>query len=226
MGGGGLYIYTQPAIIKSSIDMEEVQTPKNKQKKFNSNHFLCIRINDERVKKNVIEVQEKILQKDERFKDSVTPPERFHMTLAVMQINDDETKTQIIKILEELCPKLRELLMNHESKSVLIKNLGTFRDNKILYCKTEKSKVFDDFINILRDHLNGIKGIMFNDNYHMTIIKPPYKSECFSLSSDLYKEFEDKEFGSIPLNNLNLSRMGEEEKEDDGFYHTIKKIVF
>ncbi|XP_064110984.1 uncharacterized protein LOC135218539 [Macrobrachium nipponense] len=209
---------------------EAVQAEKQEYDQLRASHFLCIRLYNEELKNIALEVQENIIEQEPVLRSCAMPTELFHVTLAMIRIDDPEAMTELIELLQALRPKLQELVADQKQNQIFAKGLSTF-GARVLYCKLEVPEAFSKMVEMLHRSLEEIDGVVITNHFdfipHMTLMKVnrviARERRSKYLNSILYSDYIDKEFGFIPINNINLCII-DDRRGYDGFYLTCQKI--
>lgn len=214
----------------TSAVKEAVQTQQQEYDQLRASHFLCIRLYNEEVTNIALEVQEKIIEQEPVLRSCAMPTELLHVTLAMIRIDGPEAMTKLIELLQDLRPRLQELVAEQEKNQILAKGLSTF-GARVLYCKLQVPEAFSSIVEMLHQSLEKIEGVIITNHFdfvpHMTLMKVnrviARERRSKYLNSILYSDYIDKEFGLIPINNINLCII-DDRRGYDGFYLTCEKI--
>ncbi|XP_064102714.1 uncharacterized protein LOC135212888 [Macrobrachium nipponense] len=215
----------------TSAIKEAVQTQKQEYDQLRASHFLCIRVYNDELKNIALEVQESIIEQEPVLRNCAMPTELFHVTLAMIRIDDPEAMLKLIELLQELRAKLQEMVADQQQSQILAKGLSTFVGARVLYCKLQVPEAFSRIVETLHQSLEKVEGVVITDQHdfvpHMTLMKVnrviARERGSEYLNSILYSDYVDKEFGFIPINNINLCNT-DDERGYDGFYFTCQKI--
>ncbi|XP_066949743.1 leukocyte receptor cluster member 9-like [Macrobrachium rosenbergii] len=215
----------------TSAVKEAVQAQKQEYDRLRASHFLCIRVYNEELKNFALEVQEKIIEQEPVLRSCAMPAELLHVTLALIRIDGPEGMSKLVGLLQDLRPKLQELVAEETQSQILAKGLSTFIGARVLYCKLQVPEAFSSIVEMLHQSLEKIEGVVITDQRdfipHMTLMKVnrviARERGSEYINSILYSDYVDREFGFIPINNINLCNTGDE-RGHDGFYLTCEKI--
>lgn len=167
------------------------------------NYFICHRLNDKKILKEIQEVQEKIVSNDESFKEFIVPQERIHLTLCTLGLHSKDDLDLACKILEENKDELMTLSSDVHLK---LKNISQFF-NRVVYCKVSDN----ENLLTLVDHMKLImqeKGLRICDAFdfvpHVTLMKIARDESFKTIPRRIYEDYEDSDFGSFDIDELVL----------------------
>ncbi|XP_068215768.1 uncharacterized protein [Palaemon carinicauda] len=215
----------------ASAIKEAVQNEKKEYDQLRASHFLCIRVYNNELMNIALEVQEKIIQQEPVLRSCAMPFELFHVTLAMVRIDNPDAMSALIDLLQKLQPELKELLRDEkQGQQILAKGLSTF-GARVLYCKLQVPEAFSKIVQMLHQSLEKIEGVVITNHFdfvpHMTLMKVnrviARERRSKYLNSSLYSDNIDREFGVIDMNNVHLCII-DDKRGYDGFYLTCQKI--
>ena len=96
-----------------------------------SSHFLAIRITNPDIIQKANQVQKDAILKEEELSDCCMGLGLFHVTLCMLRLEGKEASDELIKLIEEVEPQLKEL---SENLKLRIEGLDTF-GQRVLYAK-------------------------------------------------------------------------------------------
>ncbi|KAL7647024.1 UNVERIFIED_CONTAM: hypothetical protein RMT77_002281 [Armadillidium vulgare] len=212
--------------------LSDAQEKVEHNKSLRATHFLCIKIDNEQLAKQVTEVQDHVISGDVMLRSCAMPSEILHVTLAMIKCDDDSAVESVSELLNELKDAIPELESFKSSKILKAKNLSTF-GSRVLYSKLAVPPLFNEVITIIQKRLRKIKGVTITNHFdfvpHMTLIKVnryiAKERRSKYIDSILYQKYFDIEFGDIIFNNIHFCIINDY-RGVDGFYLTTKKIEF
>ncbi|XP_060558439.1 uncharacterized protein LOC132718738 isoform X1 [Ruditapes philippinarum] len=190
------------------------------------NYFVTIQITDKETLKNLQAEQKDFLSRYPRYKDSVIPQERFHVTLTVLELPDEDHIKECIATLENVKDDIIDLA--RKAGKLTFRGLGSF-STRVIFAKLEFSNEFMQLVDLIRNSIavTGIKVELKPLKAHVTL---------FKVKSDTYKEMgiymykgklilaslfdPDPYFGSQDINNVQICEISGD-REDNGFYRNI-----
>ena len=214
-------------------------------------HFLSIPLYfNSQIRSNYEELKEKILTDS---KMNIDPdlfifPCRIHITLLMLCLNSTSKLKKAISVLQEFEPKLKAIV--NDKMTLKINGIESITGNKneakVIHGKVfipEGSGIFnlvDELIKaMLANGLTSLKeltqshvtiGDKYSIKYHMTILNSTFKAaknhdkfKTFN-ASELLDLFENYPFGEHKVNQVDLSKRGEFDKES-GFYRAEYKLI-
>lgn len=199
-------------------------------------HFLCIKVNDEQVKSLAAEVQDHVIQGEPVLRSCAMPNEILHVTLAMVRCDSPEAILEVNQMLKDLRPQIQDLVGSyHDSnpqRMIKARGLSTF-GARVLYVKLDVPAAFTSIIENLHKTLQRIDGVTITNHFdfvpHMTLLKVnriiARERRSKYLSSILYSDYIDKDFGIISLDNIHFCLI-DDIRGPDNFYVTCKKIHF
>jgi 2'-5' RNA ligase len=155
-------------------------------------------------------------------------PESLHVTVCTLGLDTPEAIDFAKAALERLKPEIADTL---PKKPLRLEGVDKFF-NRVVYAKVHADPEIMDFANYVK-LLVREAGLEIRDQHdfvpHMTIMKTTPQLACQRkikrVDVSLYSPFTDMVFGSQPVTNLHICRMGKE-RRPDGFYVTPAEIHF
>lgn len=202
-------------------------------------HFFCIRVNNDEVRRRVGLVQESVMREDPTLRSCVMPSELLHITLAMVKLDSFQAIHEAGDLLRELRENLKgvlqgspELDVSDSFSVVRAKGLCTF-GARVLYSKLEVPESFSSAVDLLRDGLRKIDDAIVTSHFefvpHMTLLKvnriTARERRSKYINSSLYSDYLDHDFGTIPIDNINLCVINDL-RGPDGFYLTCQEVKF
>ncbi|XP_015973883.2 A-kinase anchoring protein 7 isoform X2 [Rousettus aegyptiacus] len=214
------------------INKEERKKGRKKHKDYQPNYFLSIPITNKEVTRGIKILQNAIIQQDKRLAKAMTSDGSFHITLLVMQLNDDEINIGIDALLE-LKPFIEEILQG-KPLTLPFQGIDTF-GNQIGFVKLAEG----DHINLLSEIAETAKrtfqekGILAGESRsfkpHLTFMKlykTPWlrKKGVKKIDPKLYEKFISHRFGEEMVHRVDLCSMLKK-KQSNGYYHCESSIT-
>lgn len=218
---------------KAPEDETKSQTVKSQQQSKASaspkfNHFVALQITDKAVIQNVGAMQERFLAKYPQFKDSRYPINGLHLTLAVFRIDTDDERRTCVEVMKGAAKDFEQ--MAKVTRPLSFQGLDSF-STKVIFARVIVSREFLDLVDTIRHRLSkaGFKVESFAFKPHLTLFKVPhsvYISSKWQKGGLVLTPFKETDFGSQPVNNIQVCRMGTlpEEEGAGGFYENIFKM--
>ncbi|CAH1782947.1 unnamed protein product [Owenia fusiformis] len=191
------------------------------QDKLRPNHFLALRITDEEIRKNILDVQDAILDVEDRYAECVIPAGALHVTLCVLGLDTPDQVGHAVDFLHHYHEEIKTMVA--KDLSLTFKGVGTFFD-RVLYAEPIPNQGLINIVEYLKT-LCKENGIDVRDNHdfvpHLTIMKVtrPVSRELGTKEIDpqLYSGMHDIEFGEQKFDTIHLCSMAEQ-RQEDGFY--------
>ena len=199
-------------------------------KKSRPTHFLCLRITDPEVKRNIAATHAPINEVNPDYEDCLIPAERLHVTLACLGLDTQEQVDRASQVLRDIKPELEP--WNPSDINLKFNGADHFY-HSCIYAKVESDYRFLDLVQHLRTCIRKA-GVEIRDVFeftpHMTVMKMKkrhgYEFRCKYLdTARLFDILKDRCFGTQVFDNIHLCDMSEE-RQPDGFYISPADISF
>ncbi|KAK3582961.1 hypothetical protein CHS0354_019971 [Potamilus streckersoni] len=175
------------------------------------NFFLSLDISDENVRKNAKEVQEILTSCLPNYADYIQPESTFHITLAIMNLEDPDHISHCSKLLKEMEPALVEFV--RKVPPLNIRGVGNFGKG-IIFAGVKVSKEFSGFIHLITESLQegGVYICKESRGYnpHLTLIKCPRGLKEMASHEKIAQcihPFKHRNFGAQTLDAIHLYQM-------------------
>ncbi|XP_062593892.1 A-kinase anchor protein 7-like [Saccostrea cucullata] len=164
------------------------------------NHFLAIQVTDKKIKQNVRELQNVILEKEKHLSHAMVKTERLHLTLGVYHLEDQERVAQAAEALDRFHSKLN--ISDFTPPSLNVSMVGHFNHQVLFASVTEDEglDVFNNLVNYVKKSLETLTGIRRIEPTH-------------------YEEKKTTYFGKQTAESIQLCSMTKPMTES-GYYHT------
>jgi len=200
-----------------------------------SSHFIAVKISNEDIVKNILKVQNKIIENEEILQDCCMKKGLLHITLAMLRIKGEEGIEEARKLMRTIKPKLTEILADKNKAVLKIEKLKTF-GHRVVYADVIPtcSQLFYQLVNMVRQSVENSSDLLnitnsFDFVPHLTVAKVsrPVARERRSkyIDSSYYQEFQEERFGEQALDNLQLCVIDSSTRYD-GFYNTLAELQF
>ncbi|CAK6446592.1 unnamed protein product [Pipistrellus nathusii] len=205
---------------------------KKKYKDYQPNYFLSIPITNKEITKGIKILQNAVIQQDKRLAKAMMGDGSFHVTLLVMQLNDDEVNIGIDALLE-LKPFIEEILQG-KHLTLPFQGVDTF-GNQVGFVKLAEGEHMNPLLEIAEVAKRTFqeKGILAGESRsfkpHLTFMKlskVPWlrKMGVKKIDPKFYEKFISHRFGDEMLHRIDLCSMMKE-KQSNGYYHCESSIV-
>nr|KAF6362497.1 A-kinase anchoring protein 7 [Pipistrellus kuhlii] len=205
---------------------------KKKYKDYQPNYFLSIPITNKEITKGIKILQNAVIQQDKRLAKAMTGDGSFHVTLLVMQLNDDEVNIGIDALLE-LKPFIEEILQG-KHLTLPFQGVDTF-GNQVGFVKLAEGEHMNPLLEIAEVAKRTFqeKGILAGESRsfkpHLTFMKlykVPWlrKMGVKKIDPKFYEKFISHRFGDEMLHRIDLCSMLKK-KQSNGYYHCESSIV-
>lgn len=193
------------------------------------NYFIAIRIADEDLIRNLVEIQNTLVKREELLSKGVIPSSALHITLCNLGLDHANDLLKAMEVLRKIKPELQNAL---PFNSVIIHGISQFYDRAI-YAKVKVDKEYMKFRDILIEKLNE-SGVEFREDHdeytpHVTLIKVRRPERRLfgtrHIRSEIYSSYLESIHGAQPFNSIFLCAMGGDKRED-GFYVTPFELNF
>ncbi|XP_005093489.1 leukocyte receptor cluster member 9 [Aplysia californica] len=238
-GAAGSVSTSQSSIGRSSsntesamdVDSVEKQAPGYDpywQDKLRPNYFLCVRITNEKIRDQIGNVQDHLMEVEPLFGECCIPGAALHLTLCTVGL---DTAEQLQECMSALNKAKQELAAGLPKSTLKFHGVSNFY-NRVIYAKVQYEKDFIDFHNLLKQVLSQA-GVQVRDGYdfvpHVTVMKTTRPVSRLrgtkNISPKVYEKFLEMEFGEQKVEGIYLCSMGDE-RRDDGFYLTPTELHF
>ncbi|KAL3314504.1 Solute carrier 7 member 3 [Cichlidogyrus casuarinus] len=190
------------------------------QDKLRPNYFLCQKITEPEVIRNLSELQRHVIDQEPLYASCSQSPNLLHMTLCTLRLQSQKEIDELIALLEE---NKQELIDTMPKSKIQVKGVDRFF-GRVLYAAVEKSGQLSG----LCDALNAIlrsQGFRVMDPFdfvpHISLIKvsrPVTRQLGFrNINPNLFRGFEKTHFGEFSIDTLHLCEMGQKRAEDGDY---------
>ncbi|XP_054578259.1 A-kinase anchoring protein 7 isoform X1 [Eptesicus fuscus] len=211
---------------------DQIKKKKKKNKDYQPNYFLSIPITNKEITKGIKILQNAVIQQDKRLAKAMTGDGSFHVTLLVMQLNDDEVNIGIDALLE-LKPFIEEILQG-KHLTLPFQGVDTF-GNQVGFVKLAEGEHMNPLLEIAEAAKRTFqeKGILAGESRsfkpHLTFMKlskVPWlrKMGVKKIDPKFYEKFISHRFGDEMLHRIDLCSMLKK-KQSNGYYHCESSIV-
>ncbi|KAK1338027.1 hypothetical protein QTO34_001133 [Cnephaeus nilssonii] len=211
---------------------DQIKKKKKKYKDYQPNYFLSIPITNKEITKGIKILQNAVIQQDKRLAKAMTGDGSFHVTLLVMQLNDDEVNIGIDALLE-LKPFIEEILQG-KHLTLPFQGVDTF-GNQVGFVKLAEGEHMNPLLEIAEAAKRTFqeKGILAGESRsfkpHLTFMKlskVPWlrKMGVKKIDPKFYEKFISHRFGDEMLHRIDLCSMLKK-KQSNGYYHCESSIV-
>ncbi|XP_036270414.1 A-kinase anchoring protein 7 isoform X3 [Pipistrellus kuhlii] len=211
---------------------DQMKKKKKKYKDYQPNYFLSIPITNKEITKGIKILQNAVIQQDKRLAKAMTGDGSFHVTLLVMQLNDDEVNIGIDALLE-LKPFIEEILQG-KHLTLPFQGVDTF-GNQVGFVKLAEGEHMNPLLEIAEVAKRTFqeKGILAGESRsfkpHLTFMKlykVPWlrKMGVKKIDPKFYEKFISHRFGDEMLHRIDLCSMLKK-KQSNGYYHCESSIV-
>ncbi|XP_053378433.1 uncharacterized protein LOC123529688 isoform X2 [Mercenaria mercenaria] len=183
--------------------------------------------NRKRTIKNLLDEQRDILSRYPRYEDFEMPANRFHLTLTVLQLDNESNIRDCVAAMEHAKPEIEKLAKM--IKPLEFQGLGCFSP-RVIFAKVKFPSEFMELVDVIKDAIKGagIKTELRPPKLHVTLFnvdKETYSDRRWYKGKIILASLFDPDpyFGSQPVNNIQICEMHTlptEEGETD-FYRSI-----
>ncbi|XP_033097996.1 uncharacterized protein LOC117101965 isoform X4 [Anneissia japonica] len=207
----------------------------NKNKKVAPNYFVAIQVSNPKIQRSLRQVQNHVLNVDEKLKDAMIPIPTMHLTIMVMHLANEE---EIEKAKKALAASHKELSVKFGEEKLLIHFQGLSHfNNQVMF-----ARILDDnnTIEVLYQIAETVErcfkehGISSTGERgfkpHLTVMKlsraPSLRKKGVRrIKSEVYKEHSNKYFGGQVMRGLQLCSITKP-KTGDGYYARLQEFYF
>lgn len=188
------------------------------------NYFVAIQITDKKTIKGLIDEQRDILSRYPDYEDFLIPPNSFHLTLTVLQLDSD---TEIQACIEAMNQAKADIVdMAKKAGNLTFQGLDRF-GTKVIFAKVIFSNQFLVLVDAIRNSLKKahIKLELSPLKPHVTLFnvdKSTYRDRrWYKGPMMLASHFDlDPYFGLQAINNIQVCEMGSLPTEDESEFYT------
>ncbi|CAL1539675.1 unnamed protein product [Lymnaea stagnalis] len=207
--------------------------PEKKRKR--PNFFVAVQITDAEIHSAAKLVQSAIQDSCKcDIQAAVVGSEKFHITLMVMNLSNEEELTKATDTLDNCVSPILERTSG-EQVTLPIEGVSAFNGGKVLFAQVKQSSGLD-YLQFMADEVdrqmeeNGISSTDIPKRPfqpHMTLLKfgqkrDLYKKGVRKVSSDQYEPFVNQVFGSQVITSLQLCCM--DKRREDGYYFVNHEV--
>ena len=187
-----------------------------------ANYFLCLQIQDENLVGKFTEGQRQIIKMYPFYKDYIINKNGFHVTLGVLNLKTNVDVRTAATAMERMSDQVRDDM--RKIRPLYFQGLGNF-GTKTVFVKVECTPAFRDLIEDIATKLRdaSVHVLPYDFVPHLTLFKVP-KSVSQTPAPPNLQSFNDLEFGSQPMDNVHLCKMGTLTKTST-FYTTVASIL-
>ncbi|KFO90920.1 A-kinase anchor protein 7 isoform gamma, partial [Buceros rhinoceros silvestris] len=190
------------------------------------NYFVAVPVRDDQILDRIEDVQELIFTKEPDLLRALLPVQTMHLTMIVAHLGTEEEIKKAVLALKQSKTKV-EAILQGKDLNMTFHGIGQF-NNQVVYVKMSEEAqktlsriaeaVEECFIAMNLD-ISGSKDF----KPHLTFLKlskaPSLRRRGFrKISSDLYKEYEDRYFGTEVFSQIDLCAM-RKKKQESGYYY-------
>ncbi|PIK56753.1 hypothetical protein BSL78_06334 [Apostichopus japonicus] len=207
----------------------------SRKKRLAPNFFVAIQVCDPEVLQSLRNVQQSVLEGDEKLKDAMVPIATLHLTVMVMHLSSEE---EIIKAKAALrdCHEILGPKFCRETLNIEFHGLGHF-NNQVMFAKIKDSgstvQALYEIADIVEKRYEkygitstGERGF----KPHLTVMKlsraPSLRKKGVRrIKSELYKAHSNRSFGSQVMTGLQLCSINKT-KGVDGYFFKASEFFF
>ncbi|NXX88499.1 AKA7G protein, partial [Centropus bengalensis] len=189
------------------------------------NYFVSIPITDDQILDRIEDVQELIFTKEPDLLRAFLPVQTMHLTIIVAHLGTEEEVKKAVLALKQSKIKVEAILQGRDL-NMTFHGIGQF-NKQVIYVKmleqdqemlSKIAEAVEECFNEMNLDISGSKDF----KPHLTFLKlskaPRLKRRGFRKNfSDLYKEYEDRFFGTETLSQIDLCAM-RKKKQESGYY--------
>ncbi|XP_071964297.1 uncharacterized protein [Antedon mediterranea] len=207
----------------------------NKNKKVAPNFFVAVQVSNPKIQRSLRQVQNHVLNFDEKLKDAMIPLPTMHLTIMVMHLGNEEEIEKAKKALEA---SHKELSVKFGEEKLLIHFQGLSHfNNQVMFARIlDDDSTIEVLYNIaetvercFKEHgisSTGERGF----KPHLTVMKlsraPSLRKKGVRrIKSEVYKEHSNKYFGAQVMRGLQLCSITKP-KTGDGYYAKLQEFYF
>ena len=191
-------------------------------------HFVCFRITNDQVKKNVSKIQSHITSQIPQLAEGCLPVTALHVTLCMVRLENDHQISVAQEVMKNACVRFIHVLPR--CSELHFTGVSNFHE-RLVYMKVAPCPALDNFVFFLIESFQeaGLRTPGNHKEYtaHMTLMKlsRPMQRELPSgvISPALYQPFVDVSVGSNRIEKLSLCSMTAP-RAADGFYVRLYEI--
>eukprot|EP00761_Pharyngomonas_kirbyi_P013541 gb/GECH01013570.1/.p1 GENE.gb/GECH01013570.1/~~gb/GECH01013570.1/.p1 ORF type:complete len:384 (+),score=119.93 gb/GECH01013570.1/:1-1152(+) len=196
------------------------------------NYFLGLRINNHNFISMVEQLQKEAVSRYPGLSAWVTPPVKLHLTLFVMEIDEENEIPKVQKLLHECQDVLNEFYPPGHPPKLEFNQTHHF-DRRVFYAAPQdgpaKSKLASFAYTIhKRFKENEIRVNRFDFVPHATIFKAPRRRRKIrrikSIPAELINEYAEYSFGHGSFEGVDLTKMSATDAE--GYYQVLSQVAF
>ncbi|CAL4174545.1 unnamed protein product [Meganyctiphanes norvegica] len=186
------------------------------------NAFISIPINNPKLCKNIVELQEAMIQHSPILKDYMQKEHSFHITLDVHFISEQDLEKSKLA-LQALGKEIEKDILQNGPLCITIEGLKTFFNQvtpKVLYACIQRGEGLNRLHNWKRfqrrifHESHGLKSkAQHNWSPHITIAKMTLKDQHIPVES--FNNFKNNNFGVQEIESIELRSMEEDETGEE-----------
>ncbi|PRD25925.1 UNVERIFIED_CONTAM: A-kinase anchor protein 7 isoform gamma [Trichonephila clavipes] len=196
------------------------------------NYFVAVQISSPIIHQTIKNIQSHIVNQNVHFNDAMISVLTLHITLMVMNIEDEETHERAMKALQNVYMEQNDAMCKNPLKLEFC-GLGHF-NNRVLYAKIKEDESFKRFCDLaecVRKHFADVE-IFSTDkrkfNPHLTIAKLNFSKwrqrALKKIEPSLYNIFIDDFIGIETIQGIQLLSMTV--PKDDAGYYRGNSLIF
>ncbi|CRL03638.1 CLUMA_CG016300, isoform A [Clunio marinus] len=214
---------------------KEIRKTGSKSQKPQLTHFLSIPFNNEEIKNNHIKFKDEILETDcaihKLDASFFYKPEKLHLTLVMLTLENEEKVEDANKCLIECKEKIIDPILNEETLSVTLSGVNIMNNKpsstRILFGVVENEKL-QQIANEIAQFFSE-RGFIKLDRpqvkLHVTLINTSKakRKRAFN-ATEIIEKYKDFHFGTHEIKQIHISKLLG--KSDDGYYESAGRLEF
>ena len=225
-GGAGFDEETNKVnnVAEDNADNTELQATVPIKKGKNSNYFLGLQIQDEKLVKQLVDVQRQIIEMYPFYKDYIINKNGFHLTLRLLNLKCVDDVRTAATTMKQISHQVKDYMQ--KIKPLYFQGLDHFGP-KVVYVKVKYTAAFLDLIEYIATQLldAGVHVLSQHLVPHLTLFKIPKSvKQKGRPEPPILLRFNDLELGTQLIDNVHLCQMGTL-TENSEFYTTAASIM-
>ncbi|XP_073407031.1 uncharacterized protein [Dendrobates tinctorius] len=198
-------------------------------KRLRPNYFVAIPVTNDEILDLIEDVQEHIVLKEPKLLKALIPVEKVHITILVAHL---QTKDDVRRAICALLQSKKEIEKCLHGKPFVLPfhGIGQF-NNQVIYIKITEHELLSTIAElVIQCFMDANVNITGSKDFkpHLTFMKlskvPSLRRKGFrKICSELYKEYEDRSFGTEMFGRIDLCSMHKKNK-DSGYYYCESSI--
>ncbi|XP_064649769.1 uncharacterized protein LOC135501551 isoform X2 [Lineus longissimus] len=200
-------------------------------------HFIAIQVKDQKTVDALENVQNSVVKKRRAMRRVMTSPKKFHITLMVFRIDNEDDVLRAKEALDAAHALLKD---EYEADPIKVAFQGTnnFKNqNKIVYADIKDALIHErlkKLSDVLRECYEAASLKATDDRFtpHLTLMKMLKTTSKWRQQTgikiivpSLYAEFAEEEFGATTVDSLQVCSM-DDDNEETGYYEILHEVHF